>query len=69
MPVLRDVQNELKDYANDEQISIGSERYRSDGGRRVSNPDKSVSQTEILMLVFHGEFCIMKRNFKPELEQ
>lgn len=61
MPVLRDLQNELKDYAKDEKISTGSERYLSDGGKKgVSNPDRSVSQTEILMFMFHGEFCIMK---------
>lgn len=30
------------------------------GEKGVSNPDISVSQTEILMFMFHGEFCIMK---------
>lgn len=30
VPVFTDLQNELKDYAKDEQITIGSERYLSD---------------------------------------
>lgn len=31
-----DLQNELKDYANSEQITIGSERHLGDGGKKKS---------------------------------
>lgn len=34
VPVLTDLQNELKDYANPEQITIGSERHLGDGKKK-----------------------------------
>lgn len=44
VPLLTDLHHEPKDYAKHEQITIGSERYFSDGGKKtISNPDRSVS--------------------------